>query len=198
MVRHVSFMSTPGQAWRPVPSELHPLLPSVRHPVLCIVRLSSLMWRQARLFSCSETHMQRYLIPAHANWWKPLKATGNLARNEHIEVVQKYFIRREEMFQQGTGTRRRSVVKWHFAGTVNIYLKLQVIILFYDDAVEKTLKVYRIFTIISRASSCICLPWQGFKIVSLLTFADDVIPNLRELFRSDQDPRTVGLGRHPW
>lgn len=124
MVQHVSFMSSPGQAWRPVPSELHPLLPSVRHPVLCIVRLSSLMWRQARLFSCSETHMQRYLIPAHANWLKPLKATGNLARNEHIEVVQKYFIRREEMIQEGTGTRRRSVVKWHFAGTVNIYLKL--------------------------------------------------------------------------
>lgn len=114
MLQHVSFMSAPGQAWRPVPSELHPLLPSARHPVLCIVRLSSLMWRQARLFSCSETHMQRDLIPAHANWWKPLKATGNLARNEHMEVVQKYFIRREEMFQQGTGTRRRSVVKWPF------------------------------------------------------------------------------------
>lgn len=56
----------------------------------------------------------------------------------------------------------------------------------------------QIFTIISCALACICWPWQSFKIVSLLSFADDVIPNLTELFRSDQDPRTVGLGRHPW
>lgn len=53
----------------------------------------------------------------------------------------------------------------------------------------KTRSIFRIW----RWFTLYLLALASFKIGSLLTFADDVIPNLWELLRWDQDLRTVGL-----
>lgn len=71
-----------------------------------------------------------------------------------------------------------------------IYLRFQVIYSFDDDPVQK-FRVQRIITVTVCASSYMGSSRQGFRIVYLLHFADDVILNLRELFGKDQDSRTV-------